>query len=97
MNLAALKLVIIQKIITCDDLGLLTKMEQFLVNTIKFEAKEQDSTYEKSERVLVLNEWQEERINRALPQYENGEFLTAEEDKIDMKKWFEEQEKLCGF
>jgi predicted transcriptional regulator len=60
---------------------------------------EPTSTYEKatSEKIYVFNEWQQKRIDIALKQVENGEYLTEEEDEKEMKKWFEEEdEKLSG-
>ena len=50
-----------------------------------------------SEKVLVFDEWQQKRIDIALKQVENGEYLSEEEDQKEMQKWFkEEDERLSG-
>ncbi len=98
MNIAELKLELIRKIIATNDLTILMKIEAELNNIQQtiHEINEPPTTYIKSEKVLVLNEWQQARIDIALKQIENGEFLTEDEDKIEMEKWFKEEEKLYG-
>jgi predicted transcriptional regulator len=98
MNLAELKLELIRKIIATNDLTILMKIEAELNNIQQtiHKINEPPTTYIKSEKVLVLNEWQQARIDIALKQIENGEFLTEDEDKIEMEKWFKEEEKLYG-
>lgn len=97
MNIGELKLELIAKIIHTNDLETLMKIEAVLNNIQQtiHEVNEPPTTY-KSEKVLVLNEWQQERIDIALKQIENGEYLTEDEDKIEMEKWFKEEEKLFG-
>ncbi len=98
MNIAELKLELIAKIIHTNDLETLIKIETVLNNIQQtiHEVNEPPTTYIKSEKVLVLNEWQQARIDIALKQIENGEYLTEDEDKIEMEKWFKEEEKLYG-
>lgn len=98
MNIGELKLELIAKIIHTNDLETLMEIEAVLNNIQQtiHEVNEPPTTYIKSEKVLVLNEWQQERIDIALKQIENGEYLTEDEDKIEMEKWFKEEEKLFG-
>jgi predicted transcriptional regulator len=98
MNIAELKLELIRKIIATNDLTILMKIEAELNNIQQpiHEINEPATAYIKSEKVLVLNEWQQARIDIALKQIENGEYLTEDEDKIEMEKWFKEEEKLYG-
>jgi hypothetical protein len=95
MNIENLKLEIIQRIIDSNDKVLLLKIKEILMlpsNSI--ELNEPQTLYEKSSKKFALNDWQKERIKKAQQQIENGEFLTFEEDQIEMEKWFQEQEKL---
>ncbi|MGV1011688.1 MAG: hypothetical protein ACOYBS_04510 [Flavobacterium sp.] len=98
MNIGELKLELIAKIIHTNDLETLMEIEAVLNNIQQtiHEVNEPPTTYIKSEKVLVLNEWQQARIDIALKQIENGEYLTEDEDKIEMEKWFKEEEKLFG-
>jgi hypothetical protein len=90
MTLTALKLELIQKIIACDDLDLLTNIKAILTNANPLEVNEPGSIYEKTEKVLVFNEWQEEKINRALQQYENGECISDEEAQKEIQALLED-------
>lgn len=98
MNIGELKLGLIAKIIHTNDLETLMEIEAVLNNIQQtiHEVNEPPTTYIKTEKVLVLNEWQQARIDIALKQIENGEYLTEDEDKIEMEKWFKEEEKLFG-
>ena len=102
MNLAELKIELIQKIILIDDLNLLMKISDLLESYISdksdsqlLSVNESVSSYEKinSEKIYVFNEWQQKRIDIALQQVENGEYISDEEAQIEIQKWFEEQEK----
>jgi predicted transcriptional regulator len=100
MNIAELKLEIISKIIATDDVVLLNKIEE-IIKDYKSHSVVNEPTvnYEKatSEKVYILNEWQKKRIDIALKQVENGEYLSEEEDQKEMQKWFkEEEERLSG-
>jgi predicted transcriptional regulator len=100
MNIAELKLEIIAQIIAIKDTILLDKIEE-IINSYESNSlvNEPTSTYKKaaSEKVYVFNEWQQKRIDIALKQVENGEYLSEEEDQKEMRKWFkEEEERLSG-
>lgn len=97
MNIDKLKLEIIAKIIMTDDIELLNKIQE-MINYYQSNAivNEPQATYETSERMHILNDWQKERIKKALKQVENGEFITNEEAEIELEKWFQEQEKSYG-
>jgi hypothetical protein len=100
MNTAELKLELIAQIIATNDSILLNEIKE-TINSYESNllVNEPTSTYEKipSEKIYVFNEWQQKRIDIALKQVENGEYLTEEEDEKEMKKWFEEEdEKLSG-
>lgn len=90
MSLAELKLELIAKIIATDDVILLDKIKE-IINSYELNSLVQEpaSTYEK---VYVFNEWQQKRIDIALKQVENGEYISDEEAQIEIEKWFEEQE-----
>ena len=96
MNIAELKLEIIAKIIATDDTELLSRIKE-IIESYESNSLVNDptSTYEKatSEKIYVFNEWQQKRIDIALKQVENGEYISDEEAQIEIEKWFEEQEK----
>ncbi|MFI0491465.1 hypothetical protein [Flavobacterium sp.] len=98
MNIAELKLEIIAKIIDNNDLATLTKIEAILNNTSVniLELNEPQITYVKTEKILILNEWQQKRIDIALKQVENGEYLTEEEAEKEIQIWFKEEEERLG-
>ncbi len=98
MNIAELKLEIIAKIIDNNDLATLTKIEAILNNTSVniLELNEPQTTYVKTEKILILNEWQQKRIDIALKQVENGEYLTEEEAEKEIQIWFKEEEERLG-
>jgi predicted transcriptional regulator len=90
-----LKLDLIQKIIDTNDIDLLMELKDLLdifFNEDSF-VNEPSAVYEKTEKVRVFNEWEQARIDKALKQIENGEFISDEEAQIEIEKWFEEQEK----
>lgn len=95
MNTAELKSKLIAQIMETDDDILLNKIKE----TINFYesdllVSEPASAYEKvaSEKIYVFNKWQQKRIDIALKQVENGEYISDEEAQIEIEKWFEEQE-----
>nr|WP_315252809.1 hypothetical protein [uncultured Flavobacterium sp.] len=95
MSTSDLKLKLIAQIIAIDDRILLDRIEETIKSNLL--VNEPALTYEKiaSEKIYVFNQWQQKRIDMALKQVENGEFLTEEEDKKEMERWFkEEDEKL---
>ncbi len=95
MNIGELKLDLIAKIIHTNDLETLMKIEAVLNNIQQtiHEVNEPPTTYIKTEKVLILNEWQQARIDISLKQIENGDFISHEEDQLELEKWFQEQEK----
>ncbi len=99
MENSALKIEIIQKIIETDTIEILMEISEILSSCSEnslLQVNESSTVYEKTNQVYVLNEWQKARIEIALKQFENGDYLTEEEDKIEMEKWFKEEEKLYG-
>jgi hypothetical protein len=90
MNVAELKLEIIAKIIACDDIVLLDRIQEIITN---FESNslvnEPVVTYEK---IRVFSEQEQRKINLALHQVQNGDYISDEEAQIEIEKWFEEQE-----
>lgn len=100
MNIAELKLEIIAQIIETDDVALLNRIQK-IINDYESNSLVNEPTvvYEKatSEKNYVLNEWQHKRIDIALKQVQNGEYISEEEDQKEMQIWFkEEEERLSG-
>ena len=97
MELATLKLELIQRIIATNDADLLLKINIILENPeTSLELSEPSIAYKVDEKVYALNEWQREKIAISLEQVKNGQVLTEEEAEKDIQKWFKEQEKLYG-
>jgi hypothetical protein len=96
MNTTELKSELIAQIIATDDRILLDKIKEIIVAyQSNLLVNEPTSTYEKvaSEKIYDFNEWQQKRIDIALKQVENGEYISDEEAQIEIERWFEEQEK----
>ena len=91
MDIAELKIELIQKIIETNDFELLKKVAKILLTTNNLE--EPATIYQKEEKVYILSEDQMSVINKSMEQYKNGQFLTEIEAEKDLEKWFEEQEK----
>lgn len=97
MELATLKLELIQKIIATNDVDLLLKIKIILENPeISLELSEPSIAYKVDEKVYVLSEDQLSIIKKSQEQFKNGQFLTEEEAEKDIEKWFEEAEKSFG-
>jgi hypothetical protein len=93
MNIATLKLEIIAKIIATDDVELLNKIQEIIVqNHSNSMVNEPTSTYQKttSENIRVFNESEQKRIDKALEQYKNGECISDEEADKEIQKWLED-------
>lgn len=91
MDVASLKLEIIQKIISTENIEVLKAIYSILSGAEKsLEINEPSTSYVKEEKFYVLNEWQEERINRALKQFENGECISDEEAQMEIQAWLED-------
>lgn len=96
MEISKIKIALIDKIIAIDDIEFLNKIQETIDGYESFSRlNEPNSTYEKvkHEKIRVFNEREQERIDRALKQVENGEYITDEEAQIEIEKWFKEQEK----
>ena len=91
MDIAELKIELIQKIIETNDFELLEKMAEILLTSNKL--AEPSTIYQKEEKVYIFSEDQISVINKSMGQYKNGQFLTEIEAEKDLEKWFEEQEK----
>lgn len=85
MNTSDLKIDLIKSISLSNNVKLLKEIKRLL----KLE--------EEIEEIYVFSEEQQKRIDVAMKQYENGEFISNEEAEKDIQKWFEEQEKLHGY
>lgn len=97
MELATLKLELIQKIIATNDGDLLLKINTILDDyEINADVNEPSIAYKVNEKIYVLNESQEKKIAISLEQVKNGHVLSEEEAEQDIQKWFKEQEKLYG-
>jgi hypothetical protein len=98
MKINELKLELIAKIISTDDVELLIKIKTVLDNSNEtiLEIKEPTTAYVKTEKVFILKEWQQKRIDIALKQVENGECISDEDAQIEIEKWFKEEEERFG-
>lgn len=91
MNLAELKIKLIQKIIAIDDLDVLLKIETILNQSIiSSEVNEPTSAYQKKEEVHEFNDWQTQKIERALQQFENGDCISDGEAQSEIQAWLED-------
>lgn len=94
MSTSDLKLDLIKKIIDTDNIDLLLKINDLL------ESEENSSVNEpalKYENIRVFTAEEQRKIDIALKQVENGEYITDEEAQIEIEKWFEEEdERLSG-
>ena len=98
MNIAKLKLEIIPKIIATNNSVLLERIKEIIdYYDTNLAVNEPPIVYKNStSQTIILNEWQQKRIDIALKQIKNGEYLTEEEEDKEMQKWFKEEEKLFG-
>ena len=98
MEINELKLELIAKIISTNDEATLIKIKAVLDNSNEtiLEIKEPTTAYVKTEKVFILNEWQQKRIDIALKQVENGECISDEDAQIEIEKWFKEEEERLG-
>jgi hypothetical protein len=98
MKINELKLELIAKIISTNDEATLIKIKAVLDNSNEtiLVIKEPTTAYVKTEKVFILNEWQQKRIDIALKQVENGECISDEDAQIEIEKWFKEEEERFG-
>ncbi|MES2543686.1 MAG: hypothetical protein V4548_02290 [Bacteroidota bacterium] len=96
MSTSDLKLDLIKKIIDSNDIDLLLKIKTLLSPKNYTEVEENVSSANepalKYENVRVFTAEEQRKIDIALKQVENGEYITDEEAQIEIEKWFEEQE-----
>ena len=100
MSLADLKLELIKDIIETNDVELLMKLKKVFEDSINEDLlvdepatvykNKADTSNSKNEDVYIFNEWEEEKINRALKQYENGECISDEEAQKEIQAWLED-------
>jgi|GEM_PF-1394423 len=102
MTASELKLYLIEQINDIDDIDLLLKIKSLLEERNYAVAEENFSAvnepvveYRKSKtkNIRIFSEAEQQKINIALKQYENGEYISNEEAQIELEKWFKEQEK----
>ncbi|MEO6173655.1 MAG: hypothetical protein ABIP27_00765 [Flavobacterium circumlabens] len=99
MDIAELKLDLIKKIMETNDLDLLLKIKSLLDSGESGEdlssVNEPVAAYEKlkTKNIRIFSEAEQKKINIALQQYENGDFVSNEEAQIELEQWFKEQEK----
>jgi hypothetical protein len=97
MNISDLKRDLIKKISETEDSVLLLQINALLNEKNENESeKNMSSVHEpalKYESVRIFSAEEQRKINIALKQVENGEFISDEEAQIEIEKWFEEQEK----
>lgn len=87
MNIAELKLEIIAKIIATNDAKLLLKINALLIENETAFLNEPTTTYE---RIRVFSEEEQQKINLAVLQYENGECISDEEAQKEIQEWLED-------
>ncbi|SFF40822.1 hypothetical protein [Flavobacterium xueshanense] len=97
MNISDLKRDLIKKISETEDSVLLLQINALLNEKNENESeKNMSSVHEpglKYESVRIFSAEEQRKINIALKQVENDEFISDEEAQIEIEKWFEEQEK----
>ena len=101
MNIAELKLDLIQKITDCNDINLLSEISDLLeVENYKITEENSSEVNEsvlKYEKIRIFTAEEQQKIDLALEQVKNGEFLSEEEENKEMQRWFkEEEERLIG-
>lgn len=88
MNIAELKLEIIAQIIATDDVNLLNRIQE-IINDYESNSfvNEPAMIYEKTR---VFSEKEQQKINLAILQYENGECISDEEAQKEIQEWLED-------
>jgi len=81
MNTSELKLDLIKAISETNDIDFLNEVKNLL-------------NYKRNENsVRVFNDLEQERIDKAMIDYKNGNVTSDEEAQNEIEKWFDEQEK----
>lgn len=88
MNIAELKLEIIDQIIATNDVVLLYRIKEIIYsykpNSL---ISEPSPTYEK---IRFFSAEEQRKINLAVQQYENGECISDEEAQKEIQEWLED-------
>ena len=102
MTTSELKLYLFKKISETTDIDLLLKIKSLLEEN-NYEVSEENSSIvnepaieynsSKTRNIRTFSEAEQKRINIALEQYENGQWISNDEAQIELEKWFKEQEK----
>ena len=102
MTTSELKLYLFKKISETTDIDLLLKIKSLLEEN-NYEVSEENSSIvnepaieyksSKTRNIRIFSEAEQKKINIALEQYENGEWISNEEAQIELEKWLTEQEK----
>lgn len=94
MNIADLKLELIERIININDTNLLLKIKSLLEVKNYMEAGENLSSVNeaslKYESIRVFSTEEQRKINLAIQQYENGECISDEEAQKEIQEWLED-------
>ena len=102
MTTSELKLYLIQKILETTDTELLLRIKSLLEENNYVQSEENSSIANepvieyksaKTKNIRIFSEAEQKKINIALEQYENGQWISNEEAQIELEKWFKEQEK----
>ncbi|TDD98629.1 hypothetical protein [Flavobacterium cellulosilyticum] len=96
MSTDDLKLELIAKIISINDRVLLLKISALLNDKNYTDLDENPTLINESamkyESVRIFSTEEQRKINIALQQVENGDYISDEEAQIEIEKWFEQQE-----
>ena len=94
MNLSELKIEIIQKINAIDDVALLMKISDLLDSYHYADSAKKlntaNETVSSNEKVRIFTEEEKTKINIALQQVENGEYISDEEAQKEIQAWLED-------
>ena len=91
MKSSALKIEIIQKVIETDNIEILMDIYEMInSNNYSSQLNEPLEVYEKIEKVRFFNEWEQDKINKAVLQYENGECISDKEAQKEIQAWLED-------
>jgi hypothetical protein len=91
MKNSALKIEIIQKVIETDNIEILMDIYEMInSNNSSSQLNEPLEVYEKTEKVRYFTEWEQDKINKAVLQYENGECISDKEAQKEIQAWLED-------
>jgi len=94
MNIAEIKLELIKKIIDTNNVDLLYKIKVLLNEKNYPELEGNTSSVNESiikyESIRVFSDEEQQKINLALEQYQNGECISDEEAQKEIQEWLED-------